>query len=614
MIPAALLPHWSPSMIAGTRRLLHGSAHAACGALACAFLLFFLPVRAQSLPGRQSSPSAGLPKPPLGADKAESDTHDTSKPLESSVILVPIRVVVRDSKGHVVPNLRKEDFQVFEDGKRQDISHFLSETPASLTPTFVRPDALPGTPDSEKPPADFVPASRFVGLLFDDGNADVADLIRSRTAAEHYVDQALQPSDRIAIFTLSGKSEMDFTSDRDKLHAVLRDLMPQVIGGSDTKGNECPPIDYYQADLIENKNDRRAFGVAVEDTLACAFAGDRKLLQEARDMATAAAKRINEAGEAQTQYSFRRLEEILHRMSTTPGQRSLVLISPGFIYSGREYNLSQIIDRANRDNVFINTLDARGLYTSDTSDVTRPNHSSQTTFADSSMLRSSAQFAQSGVLGALADGTGGLAFHDNNDLTGGLQTIAAPPEVSYLVAFVPHDLKYDGRFHSLKVTLIAKEGVSIQARHGFYAPKHGISAADAAKEDVDDAVYSLGEQHDLPVELHTQYRKVDSADAKLAVMTQVDVARIRFQKAAGRNQDNLTIVAALFDRDGKMVTAIRKNVELNLLDKTYAELSRTGVTVKTDFNVKPGDYVVRLVVRDSNAGQISAENSVVEIP
>jgi hypothetical protein len=97
-------------------------------------------------------------------------------------------------------------------------------------------------------------------------------------------------------------------------------------------------------------------------------------------------------------------------------------------------------------------------------------------------------------------------------------------------------------------------------------------------------------------------------------MTQVDVAHLRFQKAAGRNQDDLTIVAALFDHDGKMIKAIEKNVGLNLLDKTYEELSRTGVTVKTDFDVKPGDYVVRLVVRDSNAGQISAESGVVEIP
>ncbi|HTS12576.1 MAG TPA: VWA domain-containing protein [Candidatus Limnocylindrales bacterium] len=545
----------------------------------------------------------------------KEDSRSSANPLQSRANLVPVRVIVRDSNGRVVPGLKKEDFRVFEDGKRQDISLFLSETPASFTPVFAKPDAPPGMPASIPPTApDFVPPSRFVGLVFDDGNSDMSDLIRSRAAAERYIDQALRSSDRVAIFTLSGRSGVDFTNDRAKLDAVLKSLTPQVLAAGDTKGNECPPIDYFEADRIENKDDQRAFDVAVQDTLACAFSGDPHQLEMARQMARAASKRILSAGEAQTRYAFLRLTEILHRISTTPGTRSLVLVSPGFIFPGREYDLSQMIDRANREGVFINTLDARGLYTSVTADVSKPNFAAQTTFAAHLDLRNQAQTAQSDVLGALADGTGGMAFHDNNDLTAGLQSIAAPPEVSYVVGFVPHDLKYDGRFHSLKVTLATNQHLQVQARRGFYAPAHPISLADAATQEIDDAVYSLGEQHDLPVELHTQYQSVDPTKAKLAVMTQVDISHVHFLKAAGRNQDDLTVVAALFNRDGRMVNAIQKNVELNLLDKSLADMTRSGVTVKTDFDVVPGNYLVRLVVRDSNSDAISAENGVVEIP
>jgi hypothetical protein len=333
-------------------------------------------------------------------------------------------------------------------------------------------------------------------------------------------------------------------------------------------------------------------------------------------MAISTAMQVNEAGDSQTVYAFRRLEEVLRRISALPGQRSLVVLSPGFIYPGREYDLSRIIDQANRSNVFINTLDARGLYTPDMGDISQPYRGSPNAgiAGSRSMYRSNAQFAQSDVLNVLADGTGGLAFHNNNDLTGGLRMIASAPDISYLVAFVPHNLKYDGRFHSLKVTLVTKQKVNVQARRGFYAPKHSVSVAEAAKQDIEDALFSQEEQHGLPVELHTQYYKVDSANAKLAVMTRVDIAHMRFEKAAGRNQNNLTIVAALFDRDGNIVTGIEKNVEMHLLDATLQRLSRTGLTVKTSFDVKPGDYVVRLVVRDSNAAQLSAENGVVEIP
>ena len=611
-------------MIARTGRLSRLSTAAHCSALlACAIVLSILPARAQSSqqdataqPPPQSSTSAPV-QPTPASDKPEMDTHASSIPLESRVNLVPIRVVVRDPKGQVVGNLRKEDFQVFEDGKPQDISHFSVETPASFTQTFVRPDALPGTPESEKPPADFVPPSRFVALLFDDIHVALADLLHARIAATHYVDEALQPTDRVAVFTVSGQSQMDFTNDRDKLHTALLGLMPRAVGGTGTTGTgTCPPIDYYEADLIQNKNDQQALNVATQDTLACFFNGDPQQLSEARDLAISTAMQVNDAGESQTVYAFRRLEEVLRRISALPGQRSLVLLSPGFIYPGREYDLSRIIDQANRSNVFINTLDARGLYTPDLGDISQPYQGSTNAgiAGGRSLYRSSAQFAQSDVLNVLADGTGGLAFHNNNDLTGGLRMIASAPDISYLVAFVPRNLKYDGRFHSLKVTLVTKQKVNIQARRGFYAPKHSVSVEEAAKQDIEDALFSQEEQHGLPVELHTQYYKVDSANAKLAVMTRVDIAHMRFEKTAGRNQNNLTIVAALFDRDGNIVTGIEKNVEMHLLDATLQRLSRTGLTVKTSFDVKPGDYVVRLVVRDSNAAQLSAENGVVEIP
>jgi VWFA-related protein len=611
-------------MIARTGRLSQLSAAARCGLLpACAIVLSIVTAQAQSSqqdttaqPTQQSSSGAVPAQPAPVSDKPEMDTHDSSIPLESRVNLVPIRVVVRDAKGQVVGNLRKEDFQVFEDGKPQDISHFSVETPASFTQTFVRPDALPGTPESDKPPADFVPPSRFVALLFDDAHVAMADLLRARIAATRYVDEALQPTDRVAVFTVSGQSQIDFTKDRDKLHSALLGLIPRSVSGADTSGNECPPIDYYEADQIQNKNDQQALNVATQDTLACMFNNDPLQLAAARQMAISTAMQVNEAGDSQTVYAFRRLEEVLRRISALPGQRSLVLLSPGFIYPGREYDLSRIIDQANRSNVFINTLDARGLYTPDMGDISQPYRGSPNAgiAGSRSMYRSNAQFAQSDVLNVLADGTGGLAFHNNNDLTGGLRMIASAPDISYLVAFVPHNLKYDGRFHSLKVTLVTKQKVNVQARRGFYAPKHSVSVAEAAKQDIEDALFSQEEQHGLPVELHTQYYKVDSANAKLAVMTRVDIAHMRFEKAAGRNQNNLTIVAALFDRDGNIVTGIEKNVEMHLLDATLQRLSRTGLTVKTSFDVKPGDYVVRLVVRDSNAAQLSAENGVVEIP
>jgi len=88
---------------------------------------------------------------------------------------------------------------------------------------------------------------------------------------------------------------------------------------------------------------------------------------------------------------------------------------------------------------------------------------------------------------------------------------------------------------------------------------------------------------------------------------------LHFRKAEGRNDNNLTIAAALFDRNGTFVTANEKILEMRLKDQTLESKLDRGVTLKTSFDVKPGSYLVRLVVRDTE-GQLAAENGAIEIP
>jgi hypothetical protein len=302
-------------------------------------------------------------------------------------------------------------------------------------------------------------------------------------------------------------------------------------------------------------------------------------------------------------------------MSVVSGQRIIVLLSPGFLTPTQLYELSEVIDTATRANVVISTLDARGLYTVDPSpDISEKSYGDPTKSGYHTGYRVQGQARQSDVLWSLANGTGGLGFANSNDLAGGFRLVVAAPETSYLIGFVPQNLKYDGRFHNVKVELKSKGKYTVQARSGFYAPKKGESPADAVKQEIEEAVMSQEEQHGLPIQLHTQYYKVDAMDAKLAVLTHVDVGGIRFDKVDGRNNNDLTVVAALFDRNGNFVTASEKIVEMRLRDVTLERLSHTGFTVRTNFDVKPGGYLVRLVVRDSQASQVSAENGVVEIP
>ncbi|MGA9890466.1 MAG: VWA domain-containing protein, partial [Candidatus Acidiferrales bacterium] len=554
--------------------------------------------------------------------------------------------VVHDASGHAVENLHKEDFQVKQDGKIQFVTHFSVETPASAASQVARGEAIALPPDStsyaisgsSSPDAaasgkatdgKLALPTRFVALLFDDSHLEVGDLSRAKIAALKFIDTSVKPSERLAIFNISGRSQVDFTDDHEKIRAAIKTLIANPVGAYDPKTeHDCLQITYYQADLIQNKNDQQALAAATADALACAEgapsarapnaqAQTQALEQQAASLVASTVPLVLQAGDINTQYSVRRLQEVVRRVSALPGQRSIVLISPGFLTSTYEYEVSQLIDKANHSNVFINTLDARGLYTVDPlGDITQdvPVRANPATSALSLQYRLDEQRVQSEVLSDLAYSTGGFYFRNNNDLDAGFRTTAAEPEVSYLLAIVPDNLKNDGKFHTLSVKLTTKEKYTVQARRGFFAPKRGQTPEEMAKQDIEDALFSQEEQEGFPIQLHLQYYKVDEMNAKLSVLAHVDLTKLHFEKAEGRNWDDLTIVAGLFDRNGNFISGEQKTLEMRLKDTTLEKLDQTGVTLKTNFDVKPGGYMVRLVVRDSKAAQLSARNGVVEIP
>src|SRR5208282_499440 len=126
-------------------------------------------------------------------------------------------------------------------------------------------------------------------------------------------------------------------------------------------------------------------------------------------MAQATANQVLSLGDSETEYAYRHLDEVVRRLANMPGQRVLVLVSPGFIPSTLQTEASDLVDRATRANIVINTIDARGLYTPDVlGDIADPaNNQSPQTAGYKSSYRMSAQFAQQDVLAQLADGTGG---------------------------------------------------------------------------------------------------------------------------------------------------------------------------------------------------------------
>ena len=559
---------------------------------------------------------ASTAKPVAGAeqDAKEVSSQDTPATFKVRVNNVLVRVVVRDSHGKVVSNLKKEDFQLYDGKKLQTITSFATETPTKhAIPLSTSP--VPGSSSAEADPLAVRAATlpqRFVSMVFDDVHMSMQDAVFVRDSATRFFG-ALAPSDRVAMYTTSGQLTQDFTDDRSLLAKALLGIVARPL--TQHNSSDCPDMTYYEADLIANKNDLQALAVATDETLQCAFNGDARMQAAAQSLAQAAAQRAVSEGDNETQYAYRHLEEIVRRMTSLPGQRILVLVSPGFIPSTLQYEASQMVDRATRANLVINTIDARGLYTPDMmGDIANPPNDGVRTAGYKSMYRVVAQSAQQDVLAELADGTGGTFYHNRNDVDEAMREAGAAPAVSYVLVFSPQNLKFDGRFHTLRVALTAKEKFNIQARHGYFAPRSAADSAEVAKEEIQEALFSQEEVHDIPVDLQTQYFKKDEAEARLAVLTHLDVKGIRFRKASDRNNDQLTIVTGIFDENGQYVTGVQKIIDMKLRDTTYERLSRSGLTVKSSFDVKPGTYLVRLVVRDAEGAQMAARNGAVVIP
>lgn len=538
-------------------------------------------------------------------------SHDAVATFKVTVRLVQVRVVVRDRQGHAIGNLHKEDFRLFDNGRPQVISKFSVESPGTQLATANRTSqpAAPGEQPPTNPPAI---AERYVAYIFDDVHLKLQDLMLVRNAAERHL-ASLQATDRAAIFTTSGQNNLDFTDDRARLRDDLRRLLPHSRGDPDA--TQCPVMTYYEADLIVNRRDVQALGAATEDALACAFENNPQFLAAAQGLANSAAYQQLNVGDAETRLALGALNDAVRRISIMPGQRTIVLTSPGFFVPEQQFELQEVMDRALQSNIVINSLDARGVYTI-TPGIDASRHVT-TAPASVSGLETLYQVAgasvDADVMGELADATGGIFFHNSNDLDEGFRRTGAAPEFYYVLGFSPQNLKLDGKFHKLQVKLNPPSEFSLQARRGYYAPKHAPDASEEAKQEIEDALFSQEESHDLPVDLHTQFFKLGEDQAKLAVLVHLDVRQLHYAKNAGRNRDDVTVVSALFDRNGRFISAIEKILEMRWKDETLESKLASGITLKSNFDVKPGAYLVRLVVRDSG-GELSAENGAVEIP
>jgi VWFA-related protein len=413
----------------------------------------------------------------LCAQAAAQQPNETSAPggaakVQVNVNVVLIPVVVRDAQGLAVGTLKREDFQIFDKDKPQAISGFTIEKRAAMKSESSAPEIVPAVPvvsASAVTPQSTVIPQRFIVFLLDDLHLTFSNLAQVQKAAIRILPGSLADSDMAAVVSTSGTNS-GLTRDHAKLQEAVMKIQSRNLDQHAQR--ECPDLDYYRADLIQNGHDNTAFEAAVRDALTCASLDPKIYRNVAEGMVRTAASRVLTAGDSDVHTTLGFVKELIRRMSGLPGQRTLILVSPGFLTVTPEAMSakSQIIDFAAQCNVIINALDAKALYITeiDASERGAGSEYALATGNESQSRRESLSLSEN-VMAEFADGTGGTYFHNSNDLAGGLQNLTAAPEFVYLLEFSLEHVKSDGAYHRLKVK-VDRDGLQLKTRRGYFAP------------------------------------------------------------------------------------------------------------------------------------------------
>jgi VWFA-related protein len=568
-------------------------------------------------------------------DEVRVSAHAYTPPqlrLTAQTQLVQLEVVVRDARGRAVGGLRRADFGILDEGKPRPIAAFSVETrePASsLAPASapaVTPAVVPPAPRPVAPP-------RSILLFFDDLHGTAGELQRTQLAARRFLESGLGTGARAAVYAASQGLTLDFTADTAQISDAIEKLH------SHTRISEngmalCPRIPPYQAYLIANNLDYSAFQAALDEAHACKDADSSLGTQPTggvvpkgprlvrSDPTTAVvlgqAEQTWEQARVSSLTSLDALEHALERLARAPGTRVLLMASTGFLSGTLEAERDAAIERAIRAGIVINGLDAKGLWAEP---PVRPfGEDAQTVkgFPLSAFLFEAATVgtrvdALNAAMAEFAAATGGLFFHNSNDLAGGFSELGAVPETTYLLAFRPDEQVLGGAYRKLQVRLTAKTGQYIQTRPGYFAPAKAPADTPAEPRKLDTEALASDALAEIPVTLAGRLGKTDLGAPSLSLLIHVDIASLQFAERDGRQTQKLAFIGGLMDSSGRLVAAKEGVMEFALKKETLARLTASGVNATLTLGAPPGPYRVRVVVQEAT-GKMAALHQVVEIP
>lgn len=563
---------------------------------------------------------------PLVPEAREQDTQVPTFPAAAE--LVQIDVVVTGADGAPVRDLRREDFEILEDGRPQPLSHF-------AVGTASRPAAAPGrtaiaatTRAAPGPPA---PVGRTIVVVFDDLHLGASRLSVAKREATRFVLEQVGPRDQVALVTTSGIRSVfqPLTRDRSALvravdRVTLQDRSSRMRFGS-------PYISEHQAEQIDRFGELASAGNEAFDLAVDQFMAEFVIPREvAIPMVRERVRSILDESARYTRASLSTLETTVRRLAPVPGRKVVLLLSEGF-FLGRgtlsegAYDVRRITDAATRSGVVVYSIDAGGFT------VPAPGGDITDKFVGTGSVAVRAR-VESGQdenrregMRAVAEGTGGFAVLNSNDIGAAMQRVLDDNATYYLLAYEPVSSRRAGRFRRIEVRLPARPDLVARTRKGYFearetpsARKPGATSAKRAaaetQERVRDAFTSIVPLRGLPVHLAVDFIDLPDAGPTVIVNVDVDVASLRPREGRDRDRGSVEIVGLVSDREGTPVEPFTERLDLDLRPEARDSVRQHAAFFSRWFALRPGLYQVRVAALGEGPDETGSASTWIEVP
>jgi len=549
---------------------------------------------------------------------AQSDSSQTPAPsFPTQAELVLADAIVLDSKGDPLQGLTQADFAIKEDGVPQTIVRFEA---VGLNESAATPAATSRFVSTNKTPAPPAPPRTF-GIVFDDAQLSPASSATARKAVAKFLQDTVRDDDEVLL--ASSSSGAWWAGRASVVRADLLKVLDRLEGRRQQSVTSDFVTDYEALRIYVNRDPRIGSEVLrrFAETGVVLDPGNQQDAQNQQDLDISHAPLVTmKATEAyrnavsRNEATLKTLERVADALAQGRGRKAVILVSDGFIYDSSLPGFKGVVRAMSRANAAIYYLSARDLsavFQYGSAEVGR-----ELLEQDETSILARAPLEAEGAESVAAD-TGGFSFRNPADILGGMQKVAGELRAYYLIGYIPTNPRHDGKFRKISVEVRRKD-VQVRARKGYYAPEEGKAPAPKAKElepvlrQALDSPYAVDA---IPLRMAAYvFGPAPSGKTTVLVAADVDPGAVAFEEKGGRSNATLESYVVISARDSSLSIPEEKEIALSLPREALAQISQTWVPVFRTFELEPGVYQARLLVRDRKSGRVGTVRHEFEVP